>query len=191
MDSTPAAQRIVASNLKRHRTRRGLSLVALARASGIAKATLTSIESGSANPTIDTLWSIAEALDIDFAELLAAPERHDDTRVLRIDDMPDPEPAGEAIRLLDRWRRGPAELYLMSFATGSTYTSGSHGPDVVEHLVVLHGTLRCGTPDHTADCEAGDYIRFPADREHGYAAIDGPALAVLCVNYPSAAAEPR
>ena len=61
----------LARNLRRLRIARQLSLSELARATGMSKATLSSIENGRANPTVDTLASLAAALRVALVELLA------------------------------------------------------------------------------------------------------------------------
>src|SRR4051812_3414120 len=63
----------VAETLRRVRTARGLSVSDLARASGVAKATLSGLESGSANPTLETLWALAAALGVSLGELVEPP----------------------------------------------------------------------------------------------------------------------
>src|SRR5690348_18339603 len=65
-----AIQRVLAANLRRLRIARHLSLSELSRATGISKATLSSIENGRANPTVDTLAGLAGALRVSMAELL-------------------------------------------------------------------------------------------------------------------------
>src|SRR6476659_5677312 len=67
-----AIQGVLAANLRRLRIARHLSLSELGRATGISKATLSSIENGRANPTVDTLAGLAgipqrglDELDVD------------------------------------------------------------------------------------------------------------------------------
>ena len=55
---------VVGGNLRRLRTRRGLSLERLAQISGVSRAMLGQIELGQSAPTINVLWKIARALDI-------------------------------------------------------------------------------------------------------------------------------
>ena len=62
---------VVAANLRRLRGDQGRTLSELARASGIAKATLSALEAGKGNPTIETLSSLATALGVPFGDLLA------------------------------------------------------------------------------------------------------------------------
>src|SRR5438105_13004998 len=66
-----AVQGVLAANLRRLRIARHLSLSELARATGVSKATLSGIENGRANPTVDTLAGLAAALRVSLAELLA------------------------------------------------------------------------------------------------------------------------
>src|SRR5690242_11808925 len=66
-------QDVLASNLRRLRIARHLSLSELARATSMSKATLSSIENGRANPTVDTLSALAAALRVPVVELLDEP----------------------------------------------------------------------------------------------------------------------
>src|SRR5436853_1052556 len=65
-----AVQGVLAANLRRLRIARHLSLSELARATGISKATLSGIENGRANPTVETLAGLAAALRVSLVELL-------------------------------------------------------------------------------------------------------------------------
>ena len=65
---------IVAENLKRLREERKLSLDAVAKCSGVSKSMLGQIERGVTNPTISTLWKIANGLKISFTSLMMRPE---------------------------------------------------------------------------------------------------------------------
>ena len=62
---------VVAANLRRLRADQSRTLSELARASGIAKATLSALEAGKGNPTIETLSALATALGVPFGDLLA------------------------------------------------------------------------------------------------------------------------
>src|SRR5262249_32622829 len=65
-----AVQGVLAANLRRLRIAPHLSLSELARATTISKATLSSIETGRANPTVETLAGLAGALRVSISELL-------------------------------------------------------------------------------------------------------------------------
>jgi transcriptional regulator with XRE-family HTH domain len=61
---------IVAKSLQRERQKAGLSLAEVARRAGIAKSTLSQLEAGQGNPSLETLWALCVALDIPFAKLM-------------------------------------------------------------------------------------------------------------------------
>ena len=52
---------VIAKSLVRERARTGLSLAEVARRAGIAKSTLSQLESGNGNPSLETLWSLCVA----------------------------------------------------------------------------------------------------------------------------------
>ena len=94
------AQDALARNLRRLRVARRWSLSELAAATGIGKATVSAIENGRANPTIDTVATLATALDAEVSELLAgAPD--DDVTVVRAADADErlPRLAGGGVEL--------------------------------------------------------------------------------------------
>ena len=64
--ASPLATQIAAA-LRRERARAGVSLTELARRAGIAKSTLSQLESGSGNPSVETLWALGTALGVPFA----------------------------------------------------------------------------------------------------------------------------
>src|SRR5437588_5016735 len=69
----PSVQELLAANLRRLRIARHLSLSELPRATRMSKATLSGIENGRANPTVETLAGLATALRVSMSDLLAEP----------------------------------------------------------------------------------------------------------------------
>src|SRR6201993_3629574 len=63
-DSVPTQTQLVARNIRRFRRERAMSLGELARRSGLSKQTLSKIEQGLGNPTVDTLAQLGTALDL-------------------------------------------------------------------------------------------------------------------------------
>ncbi|MCH3927031.1 MAG: helix-turn-helix domain-containing protein [Atopobiaceae bacterium] len=58
---------ILGQNLHRLRTERQLSLGQLAEKSGLSKVMLSQIEKGTSNPTVNTLWKIANGLGVSYS----------------------------------------------------------------------------------------------------------------------------
>src|SRR5688572_28624676 len=65
------AGRVLGANLRARRDEQGISLSELARRSGIAKGTLSQLESGGGNPTIETVFSLSNALGVPVSALLS------------------------------------------------------------------------------------------------------------------------
>jgi len=65
------SSKTLASNIKKHRQKSGLSQDQLARKAGIPYSTFLKIESGyTPNPSIQTVVNIAEALSVSIDELV-------------------------------------------------------------------------------------------------------------------------
>src|SRR3546814_10998188 len=62
----------VARSVRREREAAGLSVSELARRAGLAKATVSQLESGG-NPSVETLWAIATALGVPFPAFVDPP----------------------------------------------------------------------------------------------------------------------
>lgn len=61
----------LAKNLRDRRRAAGLSQVLLAQRTGLSQAWISRLESGTANPTVGTLSTLANALQVGLTELLA------------------------------------------------------------------------------------------------------------------------
>ncbi|MDF2765606.1 MAG: Helix-turn-helix domain [Rhodospirillales bacterium] len=64
-------RQVIALQLRQHRRRRKLTPAVLARRAGVDRAMIRRLEEGKANPPIDVIGRLAEALDIEPQELLA------------------------------------------------------------------------------------------------------------------------
>src|SRR3954451_12774934 len=69
-----AARAALAANLRRLRVAAHTSLSELARTTGVGKATLSAIENGRGNTTIETLPALAAARGVPVVERLDAPQ---------------------------------------------------------------------------------------------------------------------
>jgi transcriptional regulator with XRE-family HTH domain len=177
--------RAVAANIRSLRREADLTLAELAAQAGLGKSTLAQLESGKANPSVETLWAIAAALRVSFARLVE--EARPSLRVVRARDVPpmrSEEAPGWAGRLLAAsHRRGTFDLYVIDIEAGGIRHAEPHHPGVVEHLVVVDGRLRAGPQPNPVELGAGDLVTFAADVPHVYEALD-TTHAVLLMSYP-------
>jgi transcriptional regulator with XRE-family HTH domain len=161
----PVIQALLAANLRRLRIARHLSLSELARATGISKATLSSIENGNSNPTVETLGALAAALRVGIAELLAElplPQ----VRVQRAAQARRVQHDGATVRELERFvAAGAGEaIVLNELELPPGHRREQPGRSGVRvGLFVLEGQLIAGPDERSTELTKGDYIAFPAD----------------------------
>jgi transcriptional regulator with XRE-family HTH domain len=173
-----------------------MTLSALAAQAGVAKSTLSLIERGQGNPSIDTVWALAAALGVPFASLFHDEPSADDVLVVRADDaaivaVDDAglRSQGLVIRhLLTRPGHALTEVYTLELEEGAVRHAEPHVSGLFEHLVVGRGTIEISTESFSHEASAGDLISFRADRPHSYRVIEGPVLLVSVHEYPSHAA---
>ncbi|WP_307822078.1 helix-turn-helix domain-containing protein [Streptomyces coffeae] len=176
---------VVARNVRLLREQRGLSLAELARQAGLAKQTLSKLELGTGNPTVDTLFSIAGALGVPVTRLVA--ERDQVMTVQRGDDVAWERHDGYESRSLDHvYGSGVIESYLVrvSRVQGMDKPSEPHPAGTLEHLYVIRGRVRVGPADAPVELAAGDFVRYPGDQPHVYESLDEESLVHIVVSVP-------
>jgi transcriptional regulator with XRE-family HTH domain len=175
----------VAANVRALRMQAGMTLAELATAAGLGKSTLAQLESGKANPSVETLWAIAAALQVPFARIIE--ETRPSLRVVRAADVPpmhSAETPGWTGRLLTASHgRGTFDLYALDLEEGAIRHADAHHPGVLEHLVVVVGRLRAGPQTEPVLLEEGDMLTFGADVPHVYEALE-TTHCVLLMAYP-------
>jgi transcriptional regulator with XRE-family HTH domain len=182
----------IARNLRRWRIARDMTLSALAEQAGVAKSTVSLIERGQGNPSIDTVWSLATALGVPFASLFHDESPTDDMTVVRSDDASvvgvdraGLERDGLVIRhLLTRTGGDLIEIYTLELHQGAVRHAGAHVTGLFEHLTITAGTVEISTAAFCEVVSQGDLISFRADRPHSYRVIDGPVRLVSVHEYP-------
>jgi len=171
---------VIAASLRRERHRAGLSLTEVARRAGIAKSTLSQLESGTGNPSLETLWAICVALDAPFSRLLDPPRPP--ILLIRADEGPTVA-AAEAdyqATLLAACPPGARrDIYRIRAEPGPARASDPHMPGVVEHVVIGAGRALVGVAGEPAELGPGDYIRYPGDEPHVFQALEPGTQAVL------------
>lgn len=157
------------------RAHRGLSLSALAKLAGIGKGSLSELESGKRNPTLDTLYAVAGPLGVPLTTLLGeesgteGSSDHLSARLLHVEHHPD---------------GSITEVFWLRITPGGTRTSPAHGPGVVEHLLIADGTITAGPVGHQTSAGPGESLEWHSDTAHTYASRSG-VQAVLTIRTPT------
>ena len=160
---------IVAHNIRLLREKRNLSLEELSRLSGVSKSMLAQIERGDANPTVSTLWKVANGMKVPFDALTVRPESPYEI-VRRSEIQPLPEDGGR-VRIAplfpdDENRR--FAVYYLELDPGSYWESEPHLRGTTEFIMVFRGKLEITFGGKTFPVAQGDSIRFRGDVQHAY-----------------------
>ena len=172
-------------HIQQLRKKRSLTLEGLAKLSGVSKSMLSQIERGQTNPTVGTVWALAEALTVDVSDLIGVRKS---VRRIRIDvSQPSyvPEFRSEdgkcVLRILGPAdKSGNIEWYEIKFEKSGRLDSEPHSRGCIEHLTVLSGELKVSIDGVTSQIQSGGVARYPADVPHCIENCgNGPARALL------------
>ncbi|MFJ4096412.1 helix-turn-helix domain-containing protein [Kitasatospora sp. NPDC089913] len=175
---------LISASIRRERERAGLSMAELARRAGIAKSTLSQLESGVGNPSVETLWALGVALDVPFSRLVDPPRPV--VRVVRAGEGPvtHSERADYAATLLASCPpHARRDIYRIEAGPGETRASDPHMPGTVEHVLLGTGRALVGPAEAPVELGPGDYVSYPGDAPHVFRALAPGTLAVIVMEH--------
>ncbi|MFJ4997608.1 helix-turn-helix domain-containing protein [Microbacterium sp. NPDC088619] len=170
----------IARTLRKERERAGLSVSELARRAGISKATVSQLESGSGNPSVETLWALGVALGVPFAVLVD--QQTNAPTLIRADDhagVPSSAAAYSATLLSASPPGARRDVYLIQAEPGDPRRSDPHHAGTTEHVVLISGQARIGPADAPVLLDPGDYLSYAGDAPHLFEATVAGTSAVL------------
>lgn len=163
--------RLIGDRVRQHRTGRGWTLDELARRSGVSKRMLSSIEQGSANPSIATLLRVSDALGAGLPGLVE-PDRPAVVRVIRAGQAPmlwQGEHGGRAALAAGTEPPEVVELWDWSLGPGDAHHTEPHAAGTRELILVLDGCVQLHVGPEVHVLGSGDSAAFRGDVPHGYA----------------------
>lgn len=172
----------IAAQVRLRRTQRGFTAAELARQAGLSKATVSALEAGRANPTVDTLDALARALRIPLTDLLT---RGTDPgpMLLRGTPMPDAGPARELLRRVGGGNS--VEMWRLRLPSGTQVDGVAHSPGTTEILFVSSGTVTAGPVADLVALGRGDLLAFAGDQAHLYRSAQEPAEVIMLIVSPT------
>lgn len=178
------ANQIIAENLKRLRMERNLSLGQLAGLSKVSKVMLSQIEKGDTNPTINTIWKIANGLKVPYTALLE--QRENDTTIVKKSEITIQTGDNRHYRIFCYYPNTPQrnfELFQIELDAGHSYTSIGHSEKSQEYIMVLQGDLHLTVNNKTYNLRPDDTICFTASLKHIYASSGTETLKAAIINF--------
>jgi len=173
----------LAASLRALRMARGLSLSELARRSRLSKSLLSYIEAGTAHPSLEAIWRLAEVLAVPLGTLIGE-EVASAPYVLRAGEGSVVESqAGISGRMLlaeDRPHR--TEVMEVFLEAQTDYVAMGHATGTKEFVICTQATITVGPLDREVPLNVGDAIWFPADIPHRYRSVQ-QAHALVIMSY--------
>ncbi|MGI6212801.1 MAG: helix-turn-helix domain-containing protein [Anaerovoracaceae bacterium] len=175
---------LIAENLQSLRTARNLSISQLAEKTGLSKAVLSQMERGNGNPTINTVWKIAEALHVPYSAILE-PRRSEVEKVSKADLQPQSDDGGH-YRISCYYPSTPDrdfEWFLLDFDPHTSHVTEGHVENSQEFVIVSRGKIRIEVNGRSFVLEEGDSLRFDATLRHVYRNEEEEGAQAYCINY--------
>ncbi|RKT36547.1 helix-turn-helix protein [Microbacterium sp. AG1240] len=170
----------IAHTLRREREAAGVSVSELARRAGVSKATVSQLEGGSGNPSVETLWALADALGVPFAVFVdqetGAPTL---VRAAEAPGVPSSAAPYLASLLSASFPNARRDIYLIRAEPGEPRLSTPHQRGTTEHVVLIGGQARVGPSDAAVVLEPGDYLSYAGDAAHVFEALLPGTSAVM------------
>ncbi len=156
----------VAASLRQLRELRGVTQQRLATLSGVPRATIATLESGSANPTLAVLVKVAAALQVTVQELISPPRAS--ARLYKAAELPAEQRGKVLVRQLLPDTIPGVVVERLELRPGARMTGTPHKPGTREYLACERGPVQLVASGEIHDLEDGDVVVFRGDQRHGY-----------------------
>ena len=161
---------LVGRNILAIRKKLNLTLNILSERSGVSRAMLSQIESEKVNPTVATVWKIAQGLGVEIREVLkdsggshrkfAVSRKHQIISLDTDDDRVHIQVLSPISMVED------LEMYWITMDPQGILDSEPHLHDTEEFLTVIRGEIEVAAGDNTTVLGPEDFIRYHADIRH-------------------------
>src|SRR4051812_232757 len=164
----------VGARLQRIRTQRGMTLTAVAEATGISKSTLSRLETGHRRPTLDLLLALSHIYRVPLDDLVAAPEEGDPRIHLK--------PGRVKGRTVIPLTRQPDGMQAWKIVIPTTkVTPEPRGHDGHEWIYVLSGHVRLVLGDQDWVLGPGEVVEFETQVPHWFGSTGHEAAEILSI----------
>ncbi len=174
----------IGGNIRKFRMARNMTLDDLSAVSGISKSMIGQIERGDANPSISTIWKIANGLKASFSSLISVEEvsagviDKSEVSVTLTDDG-----KFENVPFFPFSAGRNFEMYEVLIQPGSFLESDNHPPKTQEFIIVFSGTLILEADKQSHVIRPDQAYQFTADVPHRYSNIGSEEVKFALVLY--------
>jgi transcriptional regulator with XRE-family HTH domain len=164
----------VGRRLRRIRTRRRMTLTAVAVTTGISKSTLSRLETGQRRPTLELLLALSQAYQVPLDDLVAAPEVGDPRLRLKPGRV-----RGRTVVPLTRHPDGTQAWKILIPPSQSAPEPRAH--DGFEWIYVLSGDMRLVLGDRDRVLGPGEVATFDTQVPHWFGSTGGQPVEILSI----------
>lgn len=175
---------VIAINLKELRKERNLTLGQLSKISGISKAMLSDIEKEKSNPTVNTIWKIANGLNVPYTRLME--ENDKKSTVIKKSDVMVQTDDNEHYRIYCYFKNSPIrnfELFYVELDARSCNASAGHFAKTEEYIYVISGELVLKTESEEHILNKGDALAFDSSVSHTYINRQDSLVSFAVINF--------
>lgn len=159
----------IGESINKARCAKNLTIEQLANNIGISRLTLSKIEHGEANPTINIIWKLCNELNITLAELA---DHRDEISLVKANSENTLESEDKSFKIDFVFREEKARtietfrIYLSP--NNKTMLTEKHNKGSVEIITVMEGEVLIKIEEEEFILEKFDSLRFEADKDHSY-----------------------
>ncbi len=165
----------LAANLRLLRESRGLTQAQAAKLAGLPRPTWTTLESGSANPTLNVLLRAAAALQVSLEELVGPPREAG--RLYPAAGLRSRRRGAVTVRDLLPEKIAGMEIDRIELPRAAVLNGIPHTPGTREYLACERGRIELTAEGQTFALAPGDVVVFHGDQRHSYR-NPGPDVAI-------------
>lgn len=156
----------LANNMRQLREARGLTQHQVANKADVPRPTWANLESGSANPTLNVIVKVANALQVSVEELIGPPRTS--ARFYPADSIASRKRGQVTVRKLLPENLAGFAMERLELQPGAHMTGIPHTPGTREYLTVESGTVELSESGQVWTVGFGDVVAFRGDQKHGY-----------------------
>lgn len=174
--------KIISVNLKKIREEKKYSLDELAKITDVSRSMLGQIERGDSNPSISTVWKIANGLKIPFTDLTMKQEIAN--IIINRDEIEPVTADNNKVKVYPffPYEDGrPFEIYELNIEKGGYSFSDPHQKGTVEFIIVYDGEVCIRVAEEEYNIKGGNSFRFQADNPHSYHNIGGELVRLTMI----------
>lgn len=156
----------LAANIRQLREARAVTQEQLAKAAGVPRPTIASLESGSGNPTISVLMKVAAGLQVPVEELITSPRAIG--KLYPAVSLPVRKRGLVTVRKLLPDTLQSLEMDRMELPAGARMIGAPHRSGTREYLTCELGEVEITISENTWKLAPGDVFVFRGDQKHSY-----------------------